>query len=186
MPPRLPPGRRAKLKADCYRLSVEDSLSNRAIAGMLGIDHKTVGTLLGEAAKEVRQDTSVLYQRTLHARMRLLEDLDKALQGENVSPHARSQLAHAINSTLDSIDLLAGTRAPTKSMIAAKVKDASGGMEVTIRQRLGRLSDNELHFYQMLVDKLDAPEAELAGYPDVVEEIIRWDCEGRPHELGPL
>ena len=187
MPPRLPPGRRAELKAEAYKLSVEDNLSNRSIASALGIDPKTVAALLREAAEEVRQDSAIIYQRTLHARLKVLKDLDKTLESENVSPHARSQLAHAVNSTLDSIDLLAGTRQPSKVAVAARVSGTAGGyggMEATIRDRVSRLSDNELSFFRMVLDKLDCPEAELAGYPDVVEEIIRWDKEGRLEELG--
>jgi ABC-type methionine transport system ATPase subunit len=99
-------------------MSVEDNLSNSAIARELCIDPRTVANLLREATEEARQDTNLIFQKTLKARTNLLENLGKTLEKEGVSPHARAQLAHAVNSTLDLIDLLTGTRAPTNSRVA--------------------------------------------------------------------
>src|SRR5919199_5556758 len=139
MPPRLPPGKREVLKSKAFAMSVENNMSNRAIARELSIDPRTVGNLLREATEEARQDTSLIFQKTLKARTRLLENLSQTLEKEGVSPHARAQLAHAVNSTLDSIDVLCGTRAPTNSRMTVSGRISYNGLspETTRQVREG-------------------------------------------------
>jgi hypothetical protein len=72
-------------------MSVEDNLSNSAIARELCIGPRTVANLLREATEEARQDTNLIFQKTLKARTNLLENLGKTLEKEGVSPHARAR-----------------------------------------------------------------------------------------------
>src|SRR5919199_2935706 len=156
-PARLPAARGEELKAQAYKMSLEDGMSMRAIARQLGIDSHTVSALIREAAAQARESIDLTYARTFRARTRLLEDLEKQLTKEGVSAHAKAQIAHAINSTLDSLDLLAGTRAPTKTAIAARLTSrTSSSAGASDGWYLDRLSQSELWVFELLVRKASA------------------------------
>jgi hypothetical protein len=191
MPPRLPPGKREVLKTKAFAMSVEDNLSNRAIARELSIDPRTVGNLLREATAEAREDRSLIYQKTLKGRTKLLENLSKTLEKEGVSPHARAQLAHAANSTLDSIDLLAGTRSPAASRVTVSGRIGGNGLpsedERLLSEALERMSPAELWAWDRFFAKLYAREGDPDRDADVIKEIIESWREGiLPREAKPF
>ena len=169
-PARLPAARREELKAEAYRLSLEDGLSYRQIAARLGIDPKTVSSLIREVASQARESIDLTYQRTYRARTRLLADLEEQLKAEGVSPHARAQLAHAFNATLDSLDLLAGTRAPTKSQSTVRGRVDVRHEYSAVEAMLENLSYEEAWVLKRLMEKASA-EPEEAQEMDVLSEI---------------
>lgn len=179
-PARLPAARREELKAQAYKMSLEDGMSMRAIARQLGIDPHTVSALIREAAAQARESIDLTYARTFRARTRLLEDLEKQLTKEGVSAHAKAQIAHAINSTLDSLDLLAGTRAPSKSAVSARVSSSSSRGATADDYHMDRLSVEELWVFEKLVEKVTASEDGPELYhEDVVEVILEAAREGQ-------
>src|SRR5919199_1799478 len=159
-PARLPAARREELKAQAYKLSLEEGLSYRQIAGRLGIDPKTVSTMIKEAASQARESIDLTYQRTYRARTRLLADLEEQLKAEGVSPHARAQLAHAFNSTLDSLDLLAGTRAPTKSQQTIRGQVDVRHQHAAVEAAIENLTYGETWAMQKLMEKASADPEE--------------------------
>jgi hypothetical protein len=165
---------------------VEEGLSNRAIARELSIDPRTVSSLLKEATEEARQDTSLIFQKTLKARTRLLENLSQTLEKEGVSPHARAQLAHAVNSTLDSIDVLCGTRAPTNSRVAVSGRvthGVSSEADRQFREGLGRMPEAELWVFDLLLKKAFAGDDDPDRDINVIKEIIEaWQQGTLPRE----
>ena len=170
-PARLPAARREELKAEAYRLSLEDGLSYRQIAARLGIDPKTVSSLIREAASQARESIDLTYQRTYRARTRLLADLEEQLKAKGVSPHARAQLAHAFNATLDSLDLLAGTRAPSKSSMAVRGRVDVRHEYAALEAAIENLTYGETWAMKRLMDKACA-EPEEAQEMDVLSEIV--------------
>ena len=181
MPPRLPPGKREVLKSKAFAMSVENNMSNRAIARELSIDPRTVGNLLREATEEARQDTSLIFQKTLKARTNLLENLGKTLEKEGVSPHARAQLAHAVNSTLDSIDVLCGTRAPTNSRMTVSGRITNGvssEADRRFREGLERMSEAELWAFERFYAKAFAEDGDPDQDADIIQEILDAWREG--------
>ena len=174
-PARLPMARREKLKSEAFRLSLEEGMSYRAIAKRLGIDPHTSSRLIKEAASEARQDIDLVYAKTLRARTKLLESLEEQLTREGVSAHGKAQIGHAINSTLDSIDLLVGTRAPTKSAVAARVtSSSSSGKTAANALDLSSLTPAELWLYDLLFKKISVsdPGYELYKDLDVIGEVV--------------
>jgi len=138
-------------------------VSARDIGREFGISHKTVLSYLQKEAQRRRAEHPDYRQYALdshrEAVRRTWDELDK-----DPSPHAAAQLIHALNSSLNSIELITGVRAPTRSQAEVLHRDALDGVE------LHRLSWEELQAFEMLFKKTIGETDEDT---DVLAEIVR-------------
>jgi IS30 family transposase len=158
----LTPARREELLPKVYERSLR-GVSAREIGREFGISHKTVISYLQKEAQRRRAEHPDYRQYALdshrEAVRRTWDELDK-----NPSPHAAAQLIHALNTSLNSIELITGVRAPTKSQAEVLHKDALDAFEPH------RLSWEELTAFEMLLKK---SMGETDEDTDVLAEIIR-------------
>jgi coproporphyrinogen III oxidase-like Fe-S oxidoreductase len=84
---------------------------------------------------------------------------------------ARAQLAHAFNATLDSLDLLAGTRAPTKSQSTVRGRVDIRHEVAAVDAMLENLTYEEAWVMKRLMEKASA-EPEEAQEIDVIAEVV--------------
>jgi hypothetical protein len=132
----LTPALREECSQQAYELSLR-GLSARAIGRELGISHKTALSYVRSEAERRHAERPDFTQYALDAHRltisRCWEELDKA-----PSPHATAQLLHALNAALNSIELIAGVRAPTRSKA-----EVTNGLR-SLERGLALLSDSEL------------------------------------------
>jgi hypothetical protein len=91
---------------------------------------------------------------------RVREELDTG----NPSSHAVSQLANALNSALNLIDLIRDTRAPTRS------RSERINMDVSVTNGFEKLTSTELAVFLMLLEKT---EGDAGSGLDLMPEIIQ-------------
>jgi predicted transcriptional regulator len=140
---------REEISAQAYQLSLAGR-STRAIAKELGVTRDTVSRCLKKEAARRRAERPDHAQHAVdsyrQAVRRCWEELEK-----DPSPHAVAQLIHALNTSLSSIDLINGVRAPSKS-ITYDANNPYDGLE--------RLSNAELGAFKLLIWKMSGQISE--------------------------
>jgi hypothetical protein len=143
--------------------------SSREVGRRLNISHKTASLYIKAETERRRAERPDPYQQSIdghrEALSRAWEELDKS-----PSPHAAAQLLHAVNAALNSIDLLNGTRAPTRSKREINI-------DVSLDQGFERLSGAELGALELLAAKM---AGRIDENTDVLREILQR------HETGTL
>jgi predicted transcriptional regulator len=160
----LTPARREEISAEAYQLSLRGH-STRAIAKELGVSPRTISSYLKKEAARRRTERPDHVQHAVdsyrQAVRRCWEELEK-----DPSPHAVAQLIHALNTSLSSIDLINGVRAPSKSITYDAANPYDG---------LERLSDAELGAFRLLVWKMSG---QISGDADVLALITKRYAAG--------
>jgi IS30 family transposase len=145
----LTPAQREEISAQAYQLSLAGR-STRAIAKELGVTRDTITRYLKKEAARRRAERPDHAQHAVdsyrQAVRRCWEELEK-----DPSPHAVAQLIHALNTSLSSIDLINGVRAPSKS-ITYDANNPYDGLE--------RLSNAELGAFKLLIWKMSGQISE--------------------------
>jgi len=105
----------------------------------------------------------------------IIRRIREELEQKDPSPHAVSQLAHAMNSALNSIDLIHDTRAPSRSQQHINI-------DVGMRGGFENLTYAQLTVLDMLLKKT---QGEVAPAVDLMPEIVQRYSAGTLAEKGP-
>ena len=158
----LTPAQRQELSVEAYELSLR-GLSAREIARRFNVSHKTISSYLRAEAARRREERPDYQQYLLDGHRKVVKRCWDELE-RDPSPHATAQLLHALNAALNSLELLAGVRPPTRSKteITHDTRSWERGLE--------RLSEPELLALEMLHKKV---HGQIDKDTDVLEQIIR-------------
>ena len=165
----LTPAQRQELSVEAYELSLR-GLSAREIARRFNVSHKTISSYLRAEAARRREERPDYQQYLLDGHRKVVKRCWDELE-RDPSPHATAQLLHALNAALNSLELLAGVRPPTRSKteITHDTRSWERGLE--------RLSEPELLALEMLHKKV---HGQIDKDTDVLGLIIR------KHQAGEL
>ncbi len=155
----LTPAQRQDFGSQCYELSLK-GVSNREIARQLGVSDKTVSRLVRQEAERRGRERPDFLQHAIDTHRRTIARIWEELDRRDPSPHATSQLAHALTNAQSQLDKITGVLAPSRMDIRMSVSQEYG---------VQNLSDAALEAVVILT------QAGSAGQDgeDALREIVR-------------